>query len=138
MLLRTAYLFDRTMRDREVDLARCGTGFFRSKPQAPEQRLGNSVVALILEQGRAPSRRHVRLPPVPDDQPALLEGREVPERGGRTDLQGGRRYFQRDAPIAGIPHRDGAERVELPARELLKSLHDSRHEWFLHKDRPNY
>jgi hypothetical protein len=125
MALREAELLDRSVRKREVDLARGGTGILGRQAESLEQILRDPMVTLILGKAGFPPCREAALPPVAHDEPARFQHGQVVERGRRTYAERNRDRVERGSAIGGLVAPDGPEGVHLTAAQPLQRLHNS-------------
>lgn len=109
--------------ERQVDLARGVAEFLRREPEAREHAFGDPVVPLVLDDALAAADREAALSPTPVDEPELLEGRHVGERGGSADAKVRGDSVQGGTAVSGLPVGDRLQRVDLTSGQTLEKLH---------------
>jgi len=125
VLLGAADLVDRTMRDGEVDLVRRRAGLLGTETKVTEQRLGHSVMPLILLERAAPPVGESALPTESRDQAELFQRAEVGERRRWPHMKPRRDLLEARPTQFVLAGSDDAQGLDLTMRQLLECLHGS-------------
>ncbi len=138
MLLGSTNFLHRSVRDREVDFPRGRASLCGRETQTTEERLRDTMMSPILEQGSLPLLGQPALAPMPFHQPQLLQGSQVAERGRGAELECCGDALERGSTFRRLARADGPECIELPPRELLECLHSPHQVVGQYIGHPNY
>ena len=138
MLLGSADLLNRPMRNSEIDLLRRRATFVGRKAETPEQSLSDAVVALVLAEGLVAFEGKPALTPVPLDQTELLKRGHVAKRRRGREFEHRGDLFEGDPSIRGLADPDDLEGFELASGESLECLHAGEKPFGKYKPDPNY